>query len=99
MLVLGLVLITLIAIVTLRHLDEFHLNSGPTFARVIAWIWVVAYFQAPFTLLTAIFIEERGRRHEPSGRPLTLWFRRPPCGLRPRLVHARVRTDSRYRHA
>ena len=75
MLVLGLVLITLIAIVTLRHLDEFHLNSGRTFARVIAWIWVVAYFQAPFTLLTAILIEERGRRHEPSGRPLTLWFR------------------------
>jgi hypothetical protein len=75
MLVLGFVLITLIAIVTLRHLDEFHLNSGPTFARFIAWIWVVAYLQAPFTLVTAIFIEQRARGPEPPGRPLTSWFR------------------------
>ena len=75
MIVLCFVLITLIAIATLRHLDEFHLRSGPTFARVVAWIWVVAYLQAPFTLLTAIFIEERARGPEPSGRPLMRWFR------------------------
>jgi hypothetical protein len=77
MIVLGFVLITLIAIVTLGDLDEFHLKSGPTFARVIAWVWVIAYFQAPFTLLTALFIQERtrGSGQEPSGRPLTPWFR------------------------
>ena len=70
--VMGVTLTFVTAVVTLRHLDDFHLASGPTTGRLAGWAWLVVYLSIPI-LLAAVFVaQERagGRREREIGEPL-----------------------------
>jgi hypothetical protein len=61
--VMGFTLTAATLLVTLWHLDQFHLGAGPTPARVAAWTWLAVYAAIP-VLLAAVFI-----RQERAGGP------------------------------
>lgn len=69
---------TLTLVVTLVHLDKFHLAADqPTSARLVTWGWLAIYAGVPVAMLFAIVLQTRSRaRALPSSRrPL-------PTGLR-----------------
>jgi hypothetical protein len=49
----------LVVAITLRHLDAFHLDSGPFLAQLAAWIWLVAYVAIPALMLLGLILQER----------------------------------------
>jgi hypothetical protein len=49
----------LVVAITLRHLDAFHLDSGPFLAQLAAWIWLVAYVAIPVLMLLGLILQER----------------------------------------
>ena len=49
----------LVVTITLRHLDAFHLDSGPFLAQLAAWIWLVAYVAIPAVMLLSLILQER----------------------------------------
>jgi hypothetical protein len=55
----GLTITGFTALATFRHLDLFHLDSGPGSARFAAWAWVVVYIAVPLLLLVAFVERER----------------------------------------
>lgn len=70
--VMGWTLTFVTAVVTLRHLDDFHLGSGTTTGRLAGWAWLVVYLSIP-VLLAAVFVaQERagGRREREIVEPL-----------------------------
>jgi len=74
--VMGFALTFVTAVVTLRHLGEFHLGDGSAQARIAAWAWLVVYLVIPLLLAAAFATQERaGGRHEYAVdeplRPLT----------------------------
>lgn len=74
-----LVFTALTLVVTLVHLDRFHLgDDSPTSARVVTWGWLAVYTVVPVVLATAGLRELRRARRAgplPRGEPL-------PRGLR-----------------
>jgi hypothetical protein len=73
-----LVFTTLTLVVTLAHLDKFHLAADqPTSARLVTWGWLAIYAGVPVAMLVAIMLQARSRAPAPpsSRRPL-------PTGLR-----------------
>jgi hypothetical protein len=69
---------TLTLVVTLVHLDKFHLGADqPTSARLVTWGWLAIYAGVPVAMLLAIGLQARSRAPaQPSSRrPL-------PTGLR-----------------
>jgi hypothetical protein len=64
--IMGFTLTATTLLVTLWHLDQFHLGTGPATARAAAWSWLVVYVLIP-VLLAAVFVaqersaQDRGR--------------------------------------
>lgn len=69
---------TLTLVVTLVHLDKFHLAADqPTSARLVTWGWLAIYAGVPVAMLAAIVLQTRSRA------PALPSSRRPlPTGLR-----------------
>ncbi|MFC7363068.1 hypothetical protein [Nocardioides astragali] len=74
-----LVFTVLTLVVTLVHLDKFHLGAEqPTSARLVAWGWLAIYAGVPVAMVVALVLQERSR-----GRATPDVVRRPlPAGLR-----------------
>ncbi len=73
-----LVFTTLTLVVTLVHLDKFHLGADqPTSARLVTWGWLAIYSFVPVAMLAALLLQTQSRAPAPpaSLRPL-------PGGLR-----------------
>jgi hypothetical protein len=69
---------TLTLVVTLVHLDKFHLGEDqPTSAQLVTWGWLAIYAGVPVAMLVAIMLQTRSRvpAQPSSRRPL-------PTGLR-----------------
>jgi hypothetical protein len=77
-----LVFTVLTLVVTLVHLDKFHLGAEqPTSARLVAWGWLAIYAAVPIAMVVALVLQARSRA--PSAEVV----RRPlPAGLRVLLV-------------
>jgi hypothetical protein len=73
----GVLLFTVITtIVTLLHLDRFHLTSGFPFAILVAWIWLFVYIFDPIGLAIAFFLQLRLPQVDPPrNSPLPAWYR------------------------
>jgi hypothetical protein len=77
-----LVFTSLTLVVTLVHLEAFHLGPGhPVSARVVTWGWLAIYAGVPVAMLVALAIQATSRTPAPRSalRPL-------PAGLRALLV-------------
>lgn len=63
-------------IVTLLHLDRFHLNVPELITRFIAWVWVVVYASVP-VLMTILLVVQLRTPGEDGGtsEPLMPWVR------------------------
>ena len=78
-----LVFTALTLVVTLVHLDKFHLGAGqPTSARLVAWAWIAIYAVVPVAMAAALAVQAR------SGIPAAGAHdvRRLPTGLRALLL-------------
>ena len=77
-----LVFTVLTLVVTLVHLDKFHLGAEqPTSARLVAWGWLAIYAGVPVAMVVALVLQARSRL------PAVDVVRRPlPVGLRVLLV-------------
>ncbi|HSU02732.1 MAG TPA: hypothetical protein VLK03_09305 [Nocardioides sp.] len=74
-----LVFTTLTLVVTLLHLDKFHLGAEqPTSARLVAWGWLAIYAGVPVAMAAALVVQRR------SDVPVTATHdvRRLPAALR-----------------
>jgi hypothetical protein len=67
--VMGITLTATTLLVTLWHVSQVHLGSGPPFARVAAWAWLAVYVTIPI-LLTAVFVRQQ-RAARGDGRSVT----------------------------
>lgn len=57
-----LVFTVLTLVVTLVHLDKFHLGAGqPMSARLVAWGWLVIYAGVPMAMVAALALQARSR--------------------------------------
>lgn len=77
-----LVFTVLTLLVTLVHLDKFHLGADQsTSARVVTWAWIAIYAGVPLAMVAALVLQARGHATTPGvvRRPL-------PAGLRILLV-------------
>ena len=80
---------TLTLVVTLVHLDAFHLGAEqPTSARVVTWGWLVIYVGVPVAMLLGLVQQHRSRGGTDSsaasyaaGRPLAPALRLLVAGL------------------
>jgi hypothetical protein len=78
-----LVFTTLTLVVTLVHLDKFHLGAdNPASARVVTAGWLAVYGVVPVVMVVLAWLQ--ARRAQASGVPADR--RRPPAGLRMLLV-------------
>jgi hypothetical protein len=72
-----LVFVWLTLLLTLLHLDAFHLDKGDLSARVVAWVWLVIYVVEPPVLLWIFIVQLRVPGEDPPrSRPIPGWFRR-----------------------
>jgi hypothetical protein len=55
--VMGITLTGATLLVTLWHLEQFHLGTGPALARIAAWTWLAVYVAIP-VLLAAVFVRQ-----------------------------------------
>lgn len=77
-----LVFTSLTLVVTLVHLEAFHLGPGhPTSARLVAWGWLAIYAGVPVLMLIALAAQATSRTPAPRSRLHPL-----PAGLRVLLV-------------
>lgn len=73
-----LVFTLLTLVVTLVHLDKFHLGADqPTSARLVAWGWVAIYAGVPVAMVVALVVQARSRM-----RFVDVVRRALPAGLR-----------------
>lgn len=70
--VMGFALTFVTLVVTLWHLDEFHLGEGSATGQIAGWAWLVVYLAIPVLLALVFVLQERaGGRHEYAvGEPL-----------------------------
>ena len=62
-------------LMTLLHLDEFHLGEGPGTAQFGAWLWTIAYIVDPPFLTMAYILQTRLPGVDaPRDRELPRWF-------------------------
>lgn len=79
-----LVFTTLTLVVTLVHLDKFHLDAeNPRSARLVTWGWLAVYAAVPAAMVALVWIQSRRTRN--GARPVQS-RRRPPELLRGLLV-------------
>ena len=79
-----LVFTSLTLVVTLVHIDKFHLgNDLPASAQLVTWGWLAIYAGVPIALLVALGIQMGAREPGPGSRTL---HRSLPTGLRLLLV-------------
>ncbi|WP_432478544.1 hypothetical protein [Nocardioides sp. GXQ0305] len=79
-----LVFTTLTLVVTLVHLDKFHLGAeNPTSARVVTVGWLAVYAVVPVVMVTLAWLQTRQARTVGARSRAR---RRPPAGLRALLV-------------
>lgn len=58
-------------IVTLVHLDRFHLDSGDSVAQAAAWLWLAVYVVVPPWMTAALYLASRaGEDDPPVARPM-----------------------------
>ena len=63
-------------LVTLVHLDRFHLDSGASITTVAAWLWLGIYVIVPPAMAVALYLALRaGEEDPPVLRPLTAAMR------------------------
>lgn len=80
-----LVFTVLTLVVTLGHLDKFHLGADhPPSARAVTWGWLAIYAGVPLAMVAALLLQARGTRASPVARAHAR--RRLPSGLRWLLV-------------
>lgn len=80
-----LVFTVLTLVVTLVHLDKFHLGADhPPSARAVTWGWLAIYAGVPLAMVAALLLQARGTRASPVARAHAR--RRLPSGLRWLLV-------------
>lgn len=71
--VLGFTLITLV--VTLVHLDRFHLDSDDVLTRTAAWAWLIVYAVVPPVLAILLIMQMRAPGGDPPVvAPLPAWL-------------------------
>jgi hypothetical protein len=68
--VVGFVLTGTTLLVTLWHLEQFHLGKGGAFARIAGWTWLVVYIVVPILLASAFVREERRQPRVGPAEPL-----------------------------
>jgi hypothetical protein len=74
---------TLTLVVTLIHLDRFHLSAdAPPLARVATWMWLTIYAMVPVAMLIISWMQTRSRRPAPK----TVMTERPAIPLALRLL-------------
>lgn len=79
-----LVFTTLTFVVTLVHLDKFHLGAEqPTSARLVTWGWLAIYAGVPVAMVVALLLQSRvaAEPHEQVRRPLPAALRWLLAGL------------------
>lgn len=71
-----LVFIWLTLVLTLIHIDRFHLDDGGFPAQLAAWVWLVIYVLEPPALLWAFVVQLRMPGGDPPrDEPLPAWLR------------------------
>ena len=79
-----LVFTSLTLVVTLVHLENFHLGPGhPASARLVTWGWLAIYAGVPVAMMVALVLQARSREPAPGYRSA---LRPLPTGLRLLLV-------------
>jgi hypothetical protein len=72
----GIVFSALLFLATMIHLGKFNFDAPGTAAKIVAWVWTIAYAILPPVLLIAVLGPQR---HEPGTDPprerLVPWFR------------------------
>lgn len=63
-------------VVTLLHLDKFHLNSENPITVMVTWAWILVYAIVPF-LMAVIYVQQMrsGGENPPRQHPLPLWMK------------------------
>jgi len=78
---------TLTLIVTLIHLDEFHLNAPMIIPKNLTWAWLGVYTSAPVVMSLAMVLQARAPGVDPQrGKMLPGWFRAILFGMSAVLV-------------
>ena len=75
--VFGVLVFTILTlVVTVMHLDRFHLASAAPTALIAAWIWLITYSAVPLILIALLIWQRRAPGGEPArAAPLSVWFR------------------------
>jgi hypothetical protein len=67
---------TLTLVVTLLHLDRFHLNSARFETLLLTWLWIAVYVLVPPVLGVLLYFQVRAPGGDPPRQyPLAPWFR------------------------
>ncbi len=91
-----LVFTTLTLVVTLVHLDKFHLGADqPASARLVTWGWLAIYAGVPVAMVVGLVLQSRVTRRATHGVDAV----RLPAGLRWLLVGLAARAARRRRGA
>jgi hypothetical protein len=70
------VFVSVTSVVTVVHIDKFHLDSGSGTAKLAAWAWLVTYIVDPFLILGAWVMQLRAPGIDPlRTAPTPHWYR------------------------
>jgi hypothetical protein len=57
-------------IVTLGHIDKFHLDSGTTVEQIAAWLWLGIYVVVPVWMSAALYVAQRAEPEPAPTQPM-----------------------------
>lgn len=67
---------TLTLVVTLLHLDRFHINAQDLLTRFVTWVWIVVYATVPIIMVVLLVMQYRTHGEDaPRTRILPRWIR------------------------
>ena len=70
-----LVFTTLTELVTLYHLDLFHLGATfPVSTRIVTWAWIAIYTVVPFSMIALLLGQRKATGGDPNRFPLPRWI-------------------------
>jgi hypothetical protein len=63
-------------VVTLLHLDRFHINDDALLTRFVAWVWLIVYVVVPVMMIILLVLQARTKGVDvPRSDPLPTWVR------------------------